>query len=163
MKKFVLFFLILVLDLLFLVSCRSLSPNFPAKQIKSLEYYLPEWEGTELPSNRIEILRFHHTVECKDCATIGHFVVYLLKKEYQKECQEGRIVYLSVNSDMLENKPLLDKFNVLEEDFVVSFVSGDKEDIRHEVVPFKLAKEGKDLTPFLRKILQEGLSKISKP
>lgn len=124
---------------------------------------MPEWEGKDLPTQRIEILRFHHSVECKDCATIGHFVVYLLKKEFQTECESGKVIYLSVNSDMLENKPLLDKFNVLEEDFVVSIVKGDKEEIRHDVTPFQLARDGKDLTPFLRKTIQEGLNKISKP
>lgn len=129
-------------------------------EVKSVEYYLPEWEFKDHPEKRIEIVRFHHTVECKDCATIGHFVIFLLKKEFQKECQDGLIIYRSVNSELLENSHLLDKYNVQEEDFVINIVNGENESIVHDEEPFKLAKDGKDLTPYLRKIFTEGLKNL---
>jgi hypothetical protein len=143
-----------------LCSCMP-KPRVPiGGEVKSVEYYLPKWETEEHPEKRIEILRFHHTVECKDCATIGQFVIFLLKKEYQKECESGLIIYRSVNSDLLENKSLLDKYNVLEEDFVINVVNGEKESIVHDEEPFKLAKNGKDLTPYLRKVFSDGLKSL---
>lgn len=140
-----------------LISCIP-KPRIPlVSPVKSVEYYLPKWEFIDHPEKRIEILRFHHNVECRDCTTIGHFAIYLLKKEFQKECEKGLLIYRSVNSDLLENKPLLDKYNVLEEDFVVNIVNGEKESIVHDETPFKLAKDGKDLTPYLRKVFSDGL------
>jgi hypothetical protein len=143
-----------------LVSCMP-RPKIPlVAPVKSVEYYLPEWEFKDHPEKRIEIVRFHHTVECRDCATIGNFVVFLLKKEFQKECQEGLLIYTSINSELLENSHFLNKYNVQEEDFVVNIVNGEKESIVHDETPFKLAKDGKDLTPYLRKVFTEGLKSL---
>jgi hypothetical protein len=158
--KNILIVLMLIVMVFSLTSCIP-KPRVPiGGEVKSVEYYLPKWETEEHPEKRIEILRFHHTVECKDCATIGQFVIFLLKKEYQKECETGLIIYRSVNSDLLENKPLLDKYNVLEEDFVINIVNGEKESIVHDETPFKLAREGKDITPYLRKVFSEGLKSL---
>ena len=155
----IVFSLIFVL-IVSLVSCMP-RPKVPlVAPVKSIEYYLPQWEFKESPEKRIEILRFHHTIECRDCATIGHFVIFLLKKEFQKECEQGLLIYRSVNSDLLENKALLDKYSVLEEDFIVSIVKGEKESFVHDETPFKLAKDGKDLTPYLRKVFSEGLKSL---
>jgi len=153
-------YLLLLMVMISAISCMP-KPRMPlGEKIKSVEYYLPEWEFQDHPEKRIEIVRFHHSVECRDCSTIGHFVIFLLKKEYQKECEEGLIIYRSVNSDLLENKPLLEKYDVLEEDFVINIVNGEKEIIKHEETPFKLARDGKDITPYLRNVLSEGLKSI---
>lgn len=160
MKKKMIVSLLLV-SLVFISSCMP-KPKVPINEpeVKSVEYYLPEWENKEHPAKRIEIVRFHHTVECRDCSIIGHFVLFLLKQEFQKECEEGLIIYRSVNSDLLENQSLLEKYNVLEEDFIINVVQGEKESFVHDEMPFKLAREGKDLTPYLRKIITDGLKLI---
>lgn len=128
--------------------------------VKSVEYYLPMWEDKDPPDIRVDMLHFHHTVQCNDCSIIGNAVLALLKEEYQQECEEGQIVYRSVNSDLLENKPLLDHYEVLEEDFIISIVNGEKETVVHDEAPFRLAREGKDLTPYLRKVITERLKAL---
>ena len=152
--------------LVLIVGASSCSPrsNVSTKEpVKSVEYFLPKWEFEEYPEKRIEIIRFHHTIECRDCETIGHFVIFLLKKEYQQECEEGLIIYRSVNTDLLENQPFIDQYEVLEEDFIITVIDGEKETFVHDETPFKLAREGKDLTPYLRKVISEGLKSIKQP
>lgn len=153
--------ILLLIVCLIIPGCRhqpgktSISPK-----IIPIVWYLPEWETQELPEKRIELLRFHHTVECEDCRMVGEMVLYLLQNTFNEEAKQGKIIYKSINSELLENKPLLDHFQVMEEDFVINVVSQEEESITHDPQPLALAKEADKLHLYLKAMLSEHISKL---
>ena len=156
---------ILVLILLLLITgCRKNTERASDKpKMISIVWYLPEWDTLELPENRVELLRFHHTVECEDCRMLGEMILYLLQKTFAEEAKQGKIIYKSINSELLENKPLLDHFQVMEEDFVINVVKQEEENVTHDPEPLGLAKEADKLYIYLKALLSDHLSKLDTP
>jgi len=91
---------------------------------------------------------------------VGEMVLYLLQNTFNEEAKQGKIIYKSINSELLENKPLLDHFQVMEEDFVINVVTHEEESITHDPEPLALAKEADKLHLYLKEMLAEHISKI---
>ncbi|MDD4664197.1 MAG: hypothetical protein PHD83_06015 [Caldisericia bacterium] len=156
-NKWILIFIMLLL----IPGCRKNTEKVQNKpKMIPIVWYSPEWETRELPEKRIELLRFHHTVECEDCRMVGEMVLYLLQNTFNEEAKQGKIIYKSINSELLENKPLLDHFQVMEEDFVINVVSQEEESITHDPEPLALAKEADKLHIYLKEMLADHLSKL---
>jgi len=132
-----------------------------APKVIPIVWYPAEWESQEPPENRIELLRFHHTIECEDCRMVGEMVLYILQNTFSEQAKKGIIIYKSINSELLENKPMLDHFQVMEEDFVVNIVTGEQESITHDPEPLALAKEADKLHLYLKKMLSDHLSLLN--
>lgn len=151
----------IILLLFVLTGCRIQPGNKAVKPvINPVVWYLPEWEWEELPESRIELLRFHHTVECEDCRMVGEMVLFLLQNTYSQQAKEGSIIYKSINSELLENKPLLQHFEVMEEDFVINFVNEGSETVNHDPKPLELAKKADQLHLYLKELLERELKKL---
>lgn len=151
-----------VILLLFVLTGCRMQPGTKADKpvVSPIIWYLPEWEWEELPESRIELLRFHHTVECEDCRMLGEMVLYLLQNTFSQEAREGKIIYQSINSELFENKPLLQHYEVMEEDFVINFVNKGTESVNHDPKPLGLAKQADQLHLYLKDLLQKELKKL---
>ena len=113
-----------------------------------------------MPPTRLDLLRFHHTEECEECFLIGEAVLDILNKEYSPELEQGLITYRAVNSEYLENKPLLLHYGVMEEDFVTNVLSPtlDQIDQHHEL--WLITKDSSQLRQALLQIIQERFELI---
>lgn len=141
---------------------KNVMPDKPLP-VESVVWFSPEWENQDLPTNRIELLRFHHTVECQDCKMVGEMILFLLQNEFTSETKSGTIIYKSINSELLENKPILQHFEVYEEDFVINRVLDGQETIYHDPKPLELAKEADKLHQYLKELMISELTKLRSP
>ena len=94
---------------------------------------------------------------------VGEMVLYLMQNTFEKEAKQGKIIYKSINSELFENKPLLDHFQVMQEDFVINVVKKEEESITHDPKPLGLAKEADKLHIYLKALISDHLSKIDVP
>jgi hypothetical protein len=157
------FFIVLIFSILFsLYGCKLNNNKEIIKKSPDIEYFPENFEDINLPDNRIEIVRFHHTVECKDCLVLGNVVLSILKKDYEDACKNGIITYRSANSELLSNKPLCEKYESLEEDLVFNIVLNNKDQISHHHELWLLASEQKKLEEKLSELLKKEIETISK-
>jgi len=94
---------------------------------------------------------------------VGEMVLYLMQNTFAEEAKQGKIIYQSINSELFENKPLLDHFQVMEEDFVINVVKQEEESIAHDPKPLGLAKEADKLHIYLKALLSDHLAKLDAP
>lgn len=92
---------------------------------------------------------------------VGEMVLYILQHTFEQEARQGIIIYKSINSEFLENKSILEHFEVYEEDFVMNIVQDGKETILHDPKPLELAKEADKLHIYLKELLVKHLSKLA--
>jgi len=141
-------------------SCKSKVNNSIIIQSSDIEYYPANFELLNLPENRIEIIRFHHTEECDDCFIIGNAFLSILKKEYSELCQKGIITYRAVNSELLSNKSLCEKYESLEEDLVLNTVINNKDNLSHLHDLWLLTKDLEKLNSKIKELLDKELQNI---
>jgi len=154
----------LFLIILLLINYSSCKSNSSLKIAESLdiEYYPADFEFLNLPENRIEIVRFHHTVECDDCFIIGKAFLSILNVDYADLCKIGTITYRAVNSELLSNKPLCEKYESLEEDLVLNAVINNKDNLYHLHDLWLLTDDLEKLNIKIKEILNKELLNIVK-
>jgi sortase (surface protein transpeptidase) len=141
-------------------ACGVASKKNEHKAIQTIRYYPPNYEKLDLPSTRLDLLRFHHTEECEDCFLIGEAVLDILNKEYSLELEQGFITYRVVNSEYLENKPLLMQYGVMEEDFVTHTLGTEVDKIEQHHDLWLITKDSIQLRQALVQIIKERLQLI---
>ena len=121
LKRMILCFLLL--SLLCSFSACKTKQNSTKKTInKTIQYYPENYLELDLPEYRLDIVRTHHTVECADCLIIHEATLDVLNKEYPDELKKGLITYRAIDCEYLENKPLVLKYDAMEEDFITHIV-----------------------------------------
>jgi hypothetical protein len=162
-KKNKLFGLFLIFIILItLNSCKSRNSYSIITKSLDIEYYPENFEYLNLPDNRIEIIRFHHTLECDDCFIIGNAFLSILKKDYTDLCEKGIITYRAVNSELLSNKPLCEKYESLEEDLVLNVVIDNQDNLSHLHDLWLLTDDLEKLNSKITEILNKDLQNIKK-
>ncbi len=61
---------------------------------------------------KIEVYHFHGTNQCYSCKTVGAYAEETINTYYPNEIQSGKIVFNSINYDLLENKVIAMKYGV---------------------------------------------------
>lgn len=130
------------------------------KEIQTIRYHPSNYQELDLPSTRLDLVRFHHTEECEECFLIGEAVLDILNKEYSQELERGMITYRAVNSEYLENKPLLLHYGVMEEDFVTNVLSPTIDQIEQHHDLWLITKDSTQLRQALLQIIEERLELI---
>jgi hypothetical protein len=152
--------LVLILLLLFsgcVVFPGTVKPNQPYVTVR---YYPENFFENELLEFRLDVLRFHHTDECFECLTIGEALLDLLKEDFADDVAQGTITYRAVNSEYFENKPLLMKYGVMEEDFVTHLISQDQDLIQQHHDLWLIAQNDEELRLALKEIIQSLLNQL---
>jgi hypothetical protein len=62
---------------------------------------------------------FHGHVRCTNCINFEHFTDELLKRDFAKDLQSGRIAWKVVNVDLPENQHFVDEFNLYTKSLVL--------------------------------------------
>ncbi len=161
MKKFYSFMTIFCLCfILFMSSCRFGAPQTRSPIAPSIRYYPENYLQMDLPEYRLDLVRFHHTVECEDCYLIGEAILDVLEKDYSSELSQGIITYRTVNSEYLENKPLLLQYSVMEEDFVSHLISPDHNEIKQHHDLWLMVDDDEQLRHELTIIIEQMMTQL---
>lgn len=103
-------------------ACTTKQNSTKTTMSETIQYYPENYLELNLPEYRLDIVRTHHTVECVDCLIIHEATLDVLNKEYSNELKQGFITYRAINCEYLENKPLVLKYDAMEEDFITHIV-----------------------------------------
>jgi hypothetical protein len=144
-------------------ACRTTQQTSQQKHntlAQTIRYYPAHYLDMDLPTERLDLVRFHHTEECDDCFLIGEAVLDVLNHEYSHELEQGLITYRVVNSEYLENKPLLLKYEVMEEDFATHTLSSSLDQIEQHHDLWLITDNKLLLRQALLQIIQERLKLI---
>ncbi len=150
------------------ISCRRSQKTEPSgthgfhEIIDSRRYFPENYLEVELPEQRLEILHFHHTIECIECYLIGEALMELLTNNYQEEVNRGLITYRRINSEYLENKPILFDYAVMEEDFITHIMTEELDQITQHHYLWPMALEHSELLkPTLAEIISEYMELLN--
>jgi len=152
--------MVLVLSMNACQATQQISRQKQKVSAQTIRYYPAHYLDMDLPTERLDLVRFHHTEECDDCLLIGEAVLDILSQEYSHELEQGRITYRAVNSEYLENKPLLLKYEVMEEDFATHTLSSSLDQIEQHHVLWLITDNKLLLRQALLQIIQERLKLI---
>jgi hypothetical protein len=59
---------------------------------------------------KVEVYHFHATRQCVTCKTVGAFSEETVNTYFSNELKSGKLVFAHINTDLPENKALVDKY-----------------------------------------------------
>lgn len=68
--------------------------------------------SAEAEVQKIEVIHFHGTNQCYSCKTVGAYAEETINTYYPNEIKSGRIVFSSINYDLIDNKVVAMKYGV---------------------------------------------------
>jgi len=102
--------------------------------------------GNTAKSNQIEVIDFHSTHRCFTCNAIEKHTKYTLDTYFQKELEEGTIVFKVINVDDEKNYTISEKFKASGTALFLNITQNGKEKTI-DLTNFAFMK-GKDKTAF---------------
>jgi len=85
-----------------------------------------EQQTGKLAANHIEVIDFYGTHRCVTCKAIEANTKYTLDTYFQKEQEEGKIVFKTINVDEPENAAIAEEFQASGTSLFLKVVKGDK-------------------------------------
>ncbi|MFH0978019.1 MAG: nitrophenyl compound nitroreductase subunit ArsF family protein [Candidatus Woesearchaeota archaeon] len=98
--------IIMALIALFLQGCADTNQN------SSITEDLLSNQSAKASVEKIEVFHFHGTNQCYSCKTVGAYANETVYTYYAAEIQSGKIVFNSVNYDLIDNKVTAMKYGV---------------------------------------------------
>jgi len=107
-----------------------------------------------IPADKIEVVHFHGTRQCWSCITVGEFALETIKNMFPEEYQSGRIVFKDINSDLPENKAIVDKYQARGSSLFVNAVSNNKDSIEEDTTVWRLVTNQERFTDYFENKLK---------
>ncbi len=94
-----------------------------------------EQESLSKEVEKVEVVHFHATRQCWSCIKVGELALKTIKEEFPDDYKEGKIVFLSIDVELPENKEIVERYQARMGSslFVNKIIDGEdniKEDIR---------------------------------
>lgn len=146
MKKilFTLGFLLLVINL---TGCAGSSQSGgeakASSESKAQEITIVSVPSSDLkePVDSLQVYYFHGVNRCNTCLTIGKYVRETIEDKYSSETENGKIDYMEINIDELENKDLVNKFEASGSSLYINAIRGENETIEKDMYVWRVAND----------------------
>lgn len=79
------------------------------------------------PAEYVKVYYFHGDIRCQTCLTIEEFTTDAIKQYFNKEIDEGKIIFQVINIDKKKNQEFIDKYKLYNQALVMARYVNNKE------------------------------------
>jgi hypothetical protein len=114
---------------------------------------------TTLPSGseKIEVIHFHATQQCWSCITLGEYTLKTIKDKFPKEYHSGKIIFKDVNSELIENREVVVKFQAGGSSLFVNATKDGQDHIEEDVTVWRLITNESQFTNYFESKIKKLL------
>jgi PBP1b-binding outer membrane lipoprotein LpoB len=138
---------ILIFTSLFLIGCEK---NNSSENLTKEKENFTENQTKILKADKLEIVDFHGNRRCFSCQTIEKFTQETLNTFFQKEIQEGKIVFSSINVEDSKNKEIVEKYQARGSSLFINTISEGKDNISENTDVWRLVGDEKKFKDYLK-------------
>jgi len=111
------------------------------------------------PADKIEVIHFHGTQQCWSCITVGEYALKTIKEKFPNEYESGKIVYMDINGESVENKDIVMKYKARGPSLFLNAIRGEKDNIEEDVTVWRLVGNEKQFSNYFENKLKTLLGK----
>lgn len=116
-----------------------------------------EIQEEKITAEKIEVIHFHATQQCWSCTTVGDFTEKSLKNRFAEEVEEGKIVFKSINYELLENSEITQKYKAYGSSLFINLIYDGKDHISEDVQVWRLVNSEIQFREYLGDKLEKHL------
>ncbi|MBU0708169.1 hypothetical protein KJ596_00250 [Patescibacteria group bacterium] len=113
-----------------------------------------EPQQEKVPADKIEVVHFHGTRQCWSCLTIGEYTLQTIKDKFPEEYQSGKIVFEDINSELPENKEIVNKYQARGSSLFVNTINNNKDSITEDTTVWRLVTSQIQFTDYFENKLK---------
>jgi hypothetical protein len=131
------------------------SKQILGNQLQESSTQMPQTVST--PADRIEVVHFHATQQCWSCITVGEYAKKTIEEKFPQEFAEGKIVFLDVNGELVQNREIVNKYKAGGSSLFVNAIRGDLDNIAEDTTVWRLIGNEKQFIDYFEKKLKNLL------
>lgn len=112
-----------------------------------------------LSTDKIEVMHFHGTYQCRSCIAIGEYALNTIKKNFPEEYERGIIEFREINGELPENRELVTKYQARGSSLFVNAIVDGKDNIEEDVKVWRLTADEKQFSDYFTNKLSQLLKK----
>lgn len=112
-----------------------------------------------LPADKIEVMHFHGTYQCRSCIAIGEYALNTIKKNFSEEYERGIIEFREINGELPENKDLVAKYQARGSSLFINAIAGGQDNIEEDMTVWRLISSEEQFADYFTNKLKQLLNK----
>ncbi len=102
---------------------------------------------------KIEVVHFHGTRQCWSCVKVGELALKTIEEEFPEEYMNGKIVFLDVNGELLENNDIVEKYQARGSSLFINKIIDGKDNIEEDIVVWRMTYDEQEFSDYFKEKL----------
>ncbi|TGC10663.1 nitrophenyl compound nitroreductase subunit ArsF family protein [Methanolobus halotolerans] len=105
----------------------------------------------------IEVIHFHGTNQCYSCQAVGALAEETVNTHFAEDLESGKLVFMHVNSDLPENKQLVQRYGAAYSSLWIGTYTGEDFSAEQDVNVWYLINDRGKYMSYLSEVVDEKL------
>lgn len=100
--------------------------------------------------DKIEVVYFYGSRRCFSCQTIEKYAKETVEEYFQKEIENGKITFESVNVELPQNRDITNKYKSRGSSIFINIIRDEKDNIAEDVAVWRLVNNEQKFKEYLK-------------